>query len=352
VRKRRILTPVLALMACALFALPAIGLAAKKAHHPAKPQRISHSASTRKPSFSTGFSSNYAGMFISPLFAPLHTTIARYIAPYDAATNATDTALFKAWATTAKAAHVTMLVAFYHSEGTPARFHVPSLNTYKADVKKFIAMAKPYGVKEYQPWDEVNRGTLSGAGGFVSPNPTQSAQFYQALIGLCRGCTLVGLDVLDNPNYHPTISFIHSFESELRKLHVSYPHIWGLHNYSDVNSYSSTRTRGILAALPRGAEVWLTETGGIVTLASRHYGDVGAAKATAFTFHVASEFKQIKRVYIYTWQAAIPPNTRFDSGVLDLATAPRPAYITICKQLLGSSSAYCAAESKHVDSTH
>jgi hypothetical protein len=345
-RKRRILTPVLALMACALLALPAIGLAQGKSH---KKPATSHAA-TAKPTYLTGFSSNYPQLFTTPLFTVLHTTIARYIAPYDTVTNATDLATFKAWAAAAKADHQIILVAFYHSEGTPARFHIPTLTTYKNDVKKFITMAKAYGVNEYQPWDEVNRGKVAGAGGSVSPTAVQSAQFYQAMLGLCKGCAVVGLDVLDQANYKPTITYIHQYQAELKKLHVSEPHIWGLHNYSDVNRESSTRTRGILAALPKGAEVWLTETGGIVKLGSEIFGDAKASKAVAFTFHVASEFKQIKRVYLYTWQAAIPPNTEFDGGVVDLAGKPRPAYVTICKQLLGSSSSVCKVASAEVDS--
>jgi hypothetical protein len=374
-RMRRILIPLLIATAAAMLALPAVGVAhraapstARAAKRPAttrpaktkataKPKKATakpkkrYTAPTGRHAFVTGFSSNDVGMFTTPLFTALHTTIARYIAPYDAATDATDTANFVAWATAARADHQSMLVSFYHSEGTPARFHIPSVSTYTADVKKFIALAKPFGVTQYQPWNEVNRGALAGAGGFVSPNAKQSAMFYKALLGACRGCTIVGLDVEDNPNYKPTITYIHAFEAELKKLRVKNPHIWGLHNYSDVNRLSSVRTKGILTALPRGAQVWLTETGGIVTLASRHYGDAHAGKVVVFTFKVAGTFKQITRVYLYTWQAAIPPNTRFDAGVLDLQGSPRPAYVAACDQLLGTTSAVCTAAAAEVDST-
>ena len=356
-RQRRFLIPALALLVGALLALPAIGLASS-AHKASKPATKSTAAKPPTLHFETGFGSNDFAvlpnktyMFQNALYTGLHTKIVRYIAPYDAALNTDDEmGAFEEWAKLANADHEQILVAFYHSEQT--NFTVPTLAKYTIDVKKFVAIAKTLGVREYQPWDEVNRGHVSGAGGSNSPTPTQSAQFYKAMLGFCSGCTLVGLDVLDQEVVGPTLTYIKQFQAALAKLKVSEPHIWGLHNYSDVNRFSMSRTKAILAVLPKGSEVWLTETGGIVQLGtSLSFSDSRANRATAYMFKIANAFPQIKRLYIYTWPAA-PPSERFDAGVIDLNGVPRPSYVTICKTLLGNSAPLCVEASKIVDSTH
>src|ERR1700691_6393685 len=82
------------------------------------------------------------------------------------------------------------------------------------------------------------------------------------------------------------------------------PSIWGLHNYSDTNRYSGSRTRAILAAVP--GQVWRTETGGIVQFGSdfpnkKGSGLTRAAKALSYMFKIAASSSRIKRLYIYDW---------------------------------------------------
>jgi hypothetical protein len=292
-----------------------------------------HSAS----SYLTGLGDQQTEMFTNPLWTQLHTKIARYIAPYDAAVRPYSLQLARAWITAAEAAHQQVLVAFYHSEYTPTK--MPSVATYQSDIQKFIKLF-PH-VRQYQPWDEDNRGTIveivKGKRhiALVSPSPLQSAEYYKAMRSVCKGCTIVGLDVLDAPVVTPTLEYIAQFKHDIARLKTVMPSIWGLHNYSDTNRFQSIRTRAVLAAVP--GQVWLTETGGIVQFGSdfpnkKGSGLTRASQALSFMFKIAGSSSRIKRLYIYDWTGG-GSSTRFDAGLMNAKYEPRPGYVVVCKQL-------------------
>ncbi len=79
----------------------------------------------------------------------LHRSLRRGRAALLAATGAS-------WIAAAEADHQQVLVAFYHSEYTPTK--MPSVSVYQRDVKKFLALFPK--VKQYQAWNEANRGTI------------------------------------------------------------------------------------------------------------------------------------------------------------------------------------------------
>ena len=111
------------------------------------------------------------------------------------------------------------------------------------------------------------------------------------------------------------------------------PTIWGLHNYVDVNSLESWRTRALAQAL--GGQVWLTETGGIVKFGAslpniRGSGLTRAAKVINYMFRVVASQPQIKRLYIYDWTGG-SSSTRFDAGLTDSHHMPRPGYVAVCR---------------------
>lgn len=289
-------------------------------------------ARSRGPSFMTGIGDDYTEMFGNPLWQQLHTQIVRYVVPYDAAARPYSLQLATAWIRAAEARHQRVLVAFYHSEYTPSR--MPSVATYKRDVAKFIKLF-PH-IREYQAWDEANRGNVhSGAAQFSSPSAVADAEYYQALKRSCLPCTVVGLDVLDQDNIYPTLSYIAEFKREIYRLRTLMPTVWGLHDYSDLNRLESWRTRDLAAAL--GGQVWLTETGGIVKFGgafpnNRGSGLTRAARVTHFMFSVAASNSRIKRLYIYNWTGG-NSKTRFDAGLMNIHYQPRPAYLVVCKQL-------------------
>jgi hypothetical protein len=271
-------------------------------------------------------------MFGEPLWQQLHTKIVRYIAPYDAVVHSYSLDQAILFIRAAEAQHEQVLVAFYHSEYTP--LNMPSVAQYKHDVEKFVRRF-PH-VRQYQSWDEANRGYIPGV--LASPSAVAAAQYYQALIRVCKGCTVLGLDVLDAQNIGPTLEYISEFKREIGRLETVMPKIWGLHNYSDINRLESWRTRALVRAL--GGQVWLTETGGIVQFGGGFPNKNGSgltrsAKVLKYMFAVAASQPQIKRLYIYDWTGG-GSSTRFDAGLMNAHDQPRPGYVVVCKQLHGA----------------
>jgi hypothetical protein len=286
-----------------------------------------------------GVADQNASMFVDPFYTqliakqPSSQRISRYIAPYDVANaNRRNKAFlneFINWYRHAQADHVQMLVAFYHSELTPTR--MPSSAIYQRDVRALIKRFP--AVKAWQPWNEANRGNIKHV--LDSPTPSQAAGYYKALRGACGGCTILGLDILDQANVRPTLRYIAQFRSRLRRLHVPSPRLWGLHNYSDTNRFGSSRTRAILAAVP--GDVWLTETGGIVKFGGafpnkKGSGNRRAERALTYMFSLAAKYRRIQRLYIFQWSGA-SARARFDAGLTDAHGVPRPGYVVVCKHL-------------------
>jgi hypothetical protein len=332
---RPFLLVALALFCAALTALLLSQTTAAGAKAPPKPSAkaaakrspTAHAAST----YLTGIGDESPEMFGDPNWLQLKTKVARYIAPYDAVAHSYSLDKAKVWIKAAEAAHQQVLVAFYHSEYSPTK--MPSVATYQKDVQKFIKDF-PH-VKQYQSWDEANRGNIKGV--LASPSASAAAKYYQALIRVCKGCTVLGLDILDAENISPTLQYISEFKREIGKLRTVMPSIWGLHNYSDINRLESWRTRDLIAAL--GGQVWLTETGGIVKFGSGFPNKNGsglrrASKVLSYMFNVAAGHAKIKRLYIYDWTGGTA-STRFDAGLTDSHHIPRPGYIVVCKKLHG-----------------
>jgi len=306
----------LALLACLLAAPTAIGGAGGPRARAAG-------------SYLTGIGDERAQMFGNPLYEQLHTRIVRYIAPYDAAVHSYYRDQAIAFIRDAEAEHEQVLVAFYHSEYTPMQ--VPAVATYQRDVQRFVKLFP--NVRQYESWDESNRGYVPGE--FTSPTAATAARYYQALIRVCKGCTVIGLDVLDAEKIEPTLSYIAEFKREIHRLETVMPTIWDLHNYADVNHLEGWRTRDLVRAL--GGQVWLTETGGIVKFggAFPNRGGAGLARAARvlkFMFALAGSVPQIKRMYIYDWNGGTS-STRFDAGLTNAHGQPRTGYVVVCRQL-------------------
>jgi hypothetical protein len=288
-------------------------------------------------SYMTGIGDEDAHMFRNSLWTRLNTKTVRYIAPYDAVEHRASLNRAITFIQLAEATHQKVLVAFYHSEYHPTK--LPGVAQYQHDVKKFIKLFP--NVRQYQSWDEANRGNVPRA--FSSPSAGAAARYYQALIRVCAHCTVIGLDVLDSATIGPTLTYIAEFKREIGHLHTVMPKIWGLHNYSDVNRLESWRTRELVHAL--GGQVWLTETGGIVKFGGAYPNRNGsgltrAAKVLKYMFIVAATQPQVKRIYIYNWTGG-SSSTRFDAGLMNAHEQPRAGYVVVCRKLHAVS---CAAK--------
>jgi len=315
-----ILTVAIVSSAVALGAIGEAGAAA-----PSAPR--AHAAA----SYAVGVGNESAKMFRNQQYLQLNTKIVRYIAPYDAVAHRYSLDQAITFIQGAEANHQQVLVAFYHSEYTPTV--LPSVAQYQRDVQKFVKIFRH--VKQYQSWDEANRGNIPHV--LASPSAVAAAKYYQALIRVCKGCTVLGLDVLDAQNIGPTLTYISEFKQEISRLETVMPKIWGLHNYSDVNRLESWRTRDLVSAL--GGQVWLTETGGIVQFGGEFPNRNGsgltrAAKVIKYMFALAGAIPQVKRLYVYDWTGGVG-TTRFDAGLTNTHEQPRPGYVVVCRQLHG-----------------
>jgi hypothetical protein len=102
------------------------------------------------------------------------------------------------------------------------------------------------------------------------------------------------------------------------------PAIWGLHNYADANRFRESGLRDLLRAVP--GDVWLTETGGLVSFGRSFPPDEArAAKAVRYAVKLARDNERVKRVYLYNWTGA-QPGARFDAGLVGPDGAVRPGY--------------------------
>ena len=279
-----------------------------------------------------GVSDQRAGTFTNPLFAPLKMKDARYIAPYDVMGNAQERADLDAWLSAARHAHQRILVSFEHSYAGSKAKKLPTTAAYTKELKKF-KKAYPF-VKEISPWNEVNRRIFSVGDGSYQGQPTYKspkkvAQYYMAARKVFGSkATIVGVDLLDQQNVNSTVRFLKSF---LRYAHPR-PKVIGLHNYSDTNRFSGSRTRAILKAY--SGKVWLTETGGIVKLGtSFSYSLSRASKALGCMFTLAKSNSRIQRLYIYQFNPAADPQTaRFDAGLINPDGTKRPGYTVVQKR--------------------
>ncbi len=284
-------------------------------------------------SYLTGIGNETPTMFSNPLYQQLRTKIVRYVVPYDAVVHPYSLDQAITFIGAAEAAHEQVLVAFYHSEYTPTQ--LPSIPAYQRDVQRFVKLFP--NIRQYESWDESNRGNVAHA--FSSPSAVGAARYYQALIRVCKGCTVVGLDVLDEAQIFKTLRYISDFKREISRLETVMPRIWGLHNYSDINRLEGWRTRDLVKAL--GGQVWLTETGGLVKFEpffpNKHgAGLTRAAKVLKFMFALAGSVAQVKRLYVYDWSGGTS-STRFDAGLTNSHEQPRAGYIVVCRQLHAAS---------------
>ena len=295
---------------------------------------IAPSAQAAKTTYKTGVSDQVAASFLNPLYTTLGMSTARYITPYDVMTLPIGTrqrSELDAWIANARNAGQDILISFEHSHTRGRERRIPNTREFAKDLKLFMR-AYP-DVRSISPWNEANRcqravGTgadLFYVGQPICHKPKQAALYYNTTVKTCkqlkRTCRVVALDVLDQNNVKPTTRYIRTFLKTARP----FPKIWGFHNYSDTNRFSTKRTKAMLKASRRG-EVWLTETGGIVKFGQSFPFDTQrAARALGCMFTIAKSNKRIKRLYISNFAAA-QPESSFDAGLVNTDGSARPGW--------------------------
>ena len=263
-----------------------------------------------------GIADQKPATFSDPRFRALGVHRTRLNTPWNSIF--TEPGRLAAWLDAARAAGLEPLVAFEHarSDNCPGQpCPLPPVVFYERAVRAFHARY-PW-VKLIQPWNEANSSTQP-----TGTHPEAAAAYYRVVTRVCPSCTVPAADLLDSTNL---TRWLAGFEAA---LHGPVPRLWGLHNYSDVNRFRDTGTRRLLAAVP--GEIWLTETGGIVSFVTSSGREVfppdveRAARATRYMLALAAKFPRIKRIYVYQWKIDFPGN-RFDAGLVGPDGSPRPA---------------------------
>ena len=290
--------------------------------------------------YKLGISDQEATVFSNPLFPALKLKMARYVAPWDVMNEGriADKNNLLTWIGEARRTNQRILVAFQSSHFRGQERKAPTVGQYKAAIAKF-KQEFPY-VKDIQAWNEANRCQTRNEFGYVTgepicKKPKLAAQYYMAALKVFKpssGYKVTGLDILDGANidckaiYCP-LRYIKTF----LKYAKPFPKYWGLHNYADTNRFSTKRTRALLKATKRG-DVWITETGGIVSLGKNFpYNQKRAAKALGCMFTVAKVSRRITRMYVYHFHG-LAKGKIFDAGLINPDNTKRPGYDVVRKR--------------------
>jgi hypothetical protein len=280
-----------------------------------------------------GISDQQASTFVNPLYAPLKLKVARYIAPYDVLSEPAEKRKLDSWIHNAKLAHQTMLISFEHARTSSKYNKAPSVATYTKALKAF---KKKYGPNfDISPWNEVNvcqaPGRMEGQPAKIcksATGPKLVAQYYSAAKSVFAGRKVVAIDILDGFNVGGAVSYLRKFKKYVKGT----PKYWGIHNYSDTNRGSTSRTSRLIKEINnKKAEVWLTETGGQLKLRGVVAGEGKAANALKCMFSMPKKFPQIKRLYIYQFNGADSSND-FDAGLIGPDNSTRAGYDVVKKR--------------------
>ena len=268
-------------------------------------------------------------MFDAPAYRALHLKTTRYFIRWDAIRSPADLARADAYVRRARAAHVRVLMHISTNDFTPKRAHLPSVAEYRRSVGALVRRYRRLGVREWGAWNEVNHKTQP-----TWNSPKRAAQYFKTMRALCRGCTIVALDILDQAGATRYIQRFYRALGSSRR----FARIVGIHNYSDTNraTHRGRGTRSIILAVRtfnRRTQFWMTETGGVVNFGrSFPCNEQRAAKSVSRMFGLARSYRRyIKRLYVYNWTGS--DCNGFDTGLTKANGQLRPAYYTLRKYL-------------------
>jgi hypothetical protein len=276
-----------------------------------------------------GIGEQKPGMFEDARWQRLGLHEARYITPWDVLRDERQLERLDTWMDAARASGTRVLLGFDRSlRSRNLRRTLPTDRRFAREFRRLRARY-PF-VRDWITWNEANHPLQPTAN-----RPRRVARYHGIMVRNCRGCRIVGADVLD-------INSMASWVRRFARYASETPRIWGLHNYGDTNQLKTTGTRTLLRITRRG-KVWFTESGGLVVRREYagatvkrvfRYSHRHAARSTKHVFRLACLSRRIRRVYLYHWQAP-PTVTNWDSAFLGPRGGVRPAYRTLRRQLAG-----------------
>ena len=276
-----------------------------------------------------GIGDQSAGMFSHPDFQKLKVKRVRYFIPWDAIGKPDEMAKATEYVNAAKAARASVFMHISSDNLVRKKAKLPSKRKYKRNVVRLAKHFRKLGVREWGSRNEANHDSQA-----TWKSPSRAAYEFRVVKTACKGCVVVGLDVLDQRGVERYIARFYRALSRKWRRRAS---IVGIHNYSDINRKRTRGTRAIIRTARRynrRATFWLTETGGVVALGSTwKYSTRRAAARLGYLFKVTKRFRrQIKRLYIYNWTGA-PRGFRFDAGLVNPDGSRRPGYRVVAKNI-------------------
>jgi hypothetical protein len=298
------------LLAVALLA----GMAAAAPTTPAAEARVN---------VAIGLGDQSPAMFASPLFKPLKVKRVRYFIRWDAIEHPHALDAADAYVAAARAAHARVLMHITTNDYRKRRAKLPSVQRYRRAGGALIRRYRPLGVREWGVWNEANHPSEP-----TWKNPRRAAQFFHTMRTLCRGCTIVALDLLDTTS---SPRYIDRFYRALGRRDRAAARIVGIHAYAETNRHVAGRTETIIRSVRahnRRATFWLTETGGIVRLLDDwRCSTTRAATALRAMFRLAARHRRdIRRVYAYSFFGEQPGCTLRDYGLVTWNGKERKGY--------------------------
>jgi hypothetical protein len=288
----------------------------------AKPAGVDAGAALRR-TVRIGIGDQKVDMFYDPRFKGLGIKYARLAVSWDVLHVPWQAEQLGHWLDAARVAGVAPLLSFEHSR--VSRRSLPTPVQLRHEFRR-LRRSFPQ-VTTYATWNEANH-----CGEPTCHRTKLVAAYYRALVAECPRCTILAPEMLDMPNM---TSWARTF---VRRLGHA-PKLWGVHNYVEANRFRMTRLRALLRALPR-AEIWLTETGGLVrrdngSPTKLPEGPSHAAEVTRFIFdRVLPANPQVRAVYLYHWNAG-PPSSTWDSALITPGGRERTA-LTVLRRVLRS----------------
>jgi hypothetical protein len=268
-------------------------------------------------------------LFSQPLFQRAKIERVRYFVHWDAARHPAQLRAAEDYVRTAAASGIQVLVHVSTDDLRPRRAHLPSVAAYRRDVGRLVRALRPLGVREWGVWNEANHPSQP-----TWDHPARAAAYYRVMRGICPGCTIVALDVLDERTVSGYVArFYRALPRGLRR----HARIVGIHNYSDVNRRRAVWTPAIMRTV-RGfvghPRFWLTETGGIVELGGRfHCSTARAADRLSYLFRLLRTYRRsIDRAYVYNWFGT-SCRTRMDTGIVNRDGTARRSYAALRRGL-------------------
>ena len=286
------------------------------------PAAVAKMAITPPPARSVdiGIADQKPNMFGDARFVSLGIRYARLAVGWDVLTDARASEELAAWLRDAQATGVEPLISFMHSRG-PNRRATPSPSRLRYEFRRLRALY-PW-VTTYATWNEANH-----CGEPLCHRPNTAAAYYRVLRRECPACTILAPEMLDMPGM---ARWVRQFVR-----HLGYtPRLWGLHNYVEANRFRMVRLRE-LVRVTRGAQIWLTEVGGLVRRNNGSptpipEGPSHAGHVTRYIFdEIVPRVSQIARVYIYHWNSSSSKDT-WDSALITPGGRPRSALFVLSR---------------------